>query len=241
MNVLITDTSSGFGNALAREFLETGATVYGISPRPNDPLNSYANYHHLTHSLKQLDELRLQLSNFVGSVKELDLVILNAGMIPEFNDIRKTPIEKISTVMNVNLLANKLIIDTLLERVPDIYQIVAISSGTAINGDRGWNAYAISKAALNTLMKLYAREVPETHFSAIEPGIVDGVWDEGISRVPDDTYQQVNGLNINLNGRITNPEYAANYLVEAMGIVLQEESGTYTEVKDLLLAPELGY
>jgi benzil reductase ((S)-benzoin forming) len=240
MNVLITDTSSGFGNALAREFLETGATVYGISPRSNDSLNSYADYHHLTQNLMQLDEVRERLNNFVGGVNEIDLAILNAGMLPEFNDIRKTPIEKITTVMNVNLLANKLIIDTLLERVPHVYQIVAISSGTAISGDRGWNAYAISKAALNTLMKLYAREIPETHFSAIEPGIIDGVWDEGVSRATDKTYQQVNGLDINLNGRITNPEYAANYLVEAMGIVLQEESGTYTEVKDLLLAPELG-
>ena len=35
------------------------------------------------------------------------------------------------------------------------------------------------------------------------------------------------------------PVYAANYMVEAMGIILQEESGTYRDVRDLLFSPEL--
>jgi benzil reductase ((S)-benzoin forming) len=242
MNVLITDTNSGFGHALAMEFLNTGASVYGISRWPNNRLNDFPDYYHLTQDLMKLDELKNNVINFLGNLETLDLVILNAGMLPEFKDIRKTPIENITSMLNVNLLANKLIVDIILERVPDVYQIVAISSGTAINGNRGWNGYAISKAALNTLIKLYAGEIPDTHFSAIEPGIIDAETDEEIYSLLNKSPRDVNGqLEINKNGKITNPKYAANYMVEAMGIILQEESGTYSEVRDILLAPELGY
>jgi len=243
MKILITDTGSGFGHALAMEFLENGASVYGISRRSNSYLKKYKHYHHLTHDLINHQELNVQLKNFLARVKTLDLVILNAGILFGINDIRKTSIEDIVTVMNVNLLANKVIIDTLLETVSHVYQIVAISSGSAIKGSRGWNAFALSKAALNTLIKLYAREIPETHFSALEPGIVDTDLHETTRRLTEEDIYPVarelkrNGMNS--NGNLSDQNYAANYLVEAMGIILQEESGTYRDVRDILLTPEL--
>jgi len=239
MNVLITGTDSGFGRAVALEFLNTGASVYGIDSRFNNKLKNYEDYHHLLQDLTGLDELGDQLNDFLAGVKTLDLVILNSDMQPEINDLRETTIEKITTVMNNNVWANKVIIDTLIERVPNIYQVVAISSGAAINCARGWNAYAISKAALNTLMKLYAREIPETHFSALEPGITDTDPRENISPLNgSNSYpvvRKLKGIHRDLN--ITYPEYAANYLVEAMGIVLQEESGSYKDVRDILFSP----
>ncbi|TVR69516.1 MAG: hypothetical protein EA408_12490 [Marinilabiliales bacterium] len=51
MNVLITDTGSVFGHALALEYLNTGAHVYGISKMSNDQLNRYVNYNHLKHDV----------------------------------------------------------------------------------------------------------------------------------------------------------------------------------------------
>ncbi len=241
MNVLITDTSSRFGHALSLEFLKTGAVVYGISPRLNDRLANYVDYHHLNYDLSELENLKSRLENFLDGASTLDLVILNAGMIPEFNDIRNTSVEKISDVMKVSVLAHKVIIDTLLEQVPAVYQVVALSPGNAVKGDDGWNAYALSRAALNTLMKLYALEIPETHFSAIGPGFIDGDPDEIYSRLAREDDMNISGLyGINKNGHLTNPEYAANCLVEAMGIMLQEDSGSCKAVSEILLAPELG-
>jgi benzil reductase ((S)-benzoin forming) len=241
MNVLITDTGSRFGHALSLEFLKTGAVVYGIGSRSNDRLTNYVDYHPLICDLSDIEDFKPRFKNFLDGVSTLDLVILNAGNIPEFNDIRNTSIEKIRDVMEVNVLASKVIIDTLLEQIPAVYQVVALSSGTAVKRDRGWNAYALSRAALNTLMKLYAYEVPEIHFSAIEPGFIDGDPDEIYSRLVMEGDTPINGLyGINKNGQLTNPEYAANCLVEAMGIMLQEESGSYKAVSEILLAPELG-
>jgi benzil reductase ((S)-benzoin forming) len=241
MNVLITDTGSRFGQALALEFLKTGAIVYGISPVANELVTKYVDYHGLICDLSDLNAFKSGFKAFLDGTHTIDLVILNAGIIPELNDIKNTSIEKINRVMDVNVLANKLIIDTLMEQVPSVYQVVALSSGPAVNGAPGWNAYALSKAALNTLIKLYAHEIPEIHFSAIEPGYIDGEPDEVFSRLVKESDKHISGLyGINRYGHLTHPEYAANCLVEAMGIMLQEESGSFKDISEILLAPELG-
>jgi benzil reductase ((S)-benzoin forming) len=236
MNILITGTSSGIGHALAIEFLEHGSNVYGISRKFNDKLKTYEAYRHLSHDLLKHDTLPGKLGDFLEGVKTLDLVILNAGIIINVNDLKKTPVDEITTVMKVNVWANKVIIDTLLEKVPSVYQVVAISCGSVINNARGFNAYSLSKFALNKMIKLYSREITKTHFSALAPGLIDSNLQEHISRLPNkNNYSIIRKLrSMRENGQLTNPYYAANYLVEAMGTVLQEKSGTYRDVKDIL-------
>lgn len=241
MKVLITDTGSVFGHALALEYLNTGARVYGISQRSNDQLDKYVNYNHLTHDIEKLDQLVIKLNDFLGQVKIFDLVVLNADAVSVKQEIRKTTTDQILDAININVLVNKVIIDVLLDNAYAIYQIVAISSGALISSARGWNAYAVSKSALNTLMRLYAREVPETHFSALDPGMTGRADDEsepGLSPKKEHPVSK-NLKEVNKKGNIPDPVYAANYMVEAMGIILQEESGTYRDVRDLFFSPEL--
>jgi benzil reductase ((S)-benzoin forming) len=87
------------------------------------------------------------------------------------------------------------------------------------------------------MIKFYSREIPEIHFSALAPGLIDSNLQEHISRLDrNDGYAVVKKLkNMRENGQLTNPYIAANYLVEAMGTVLQEESGSYRDVRDILL------
>ena len=54
-----------------------------------------------------------------------------------------------------------------------VAQIVMIFSGATVLGNRGWPGYGLSKAALNMLAKLYAHDFPDTHISALAPGIID--------------------------------------------------------------------
>jgi benzil reductase ((S)-benzoin forming) len=237
MNILITGTNTGIGHALAIEFLDHGATVYGISRHFNDKLKNYDDYHHLSQDLMKLEELQENLTDFLSDVNTLDLVVLNAGILININDLRKTPLDEITTVMRVNVWANKVIIDTLLEKTPNLYQVVAISCGSVINNARGLNAYSLSKLALNKMIKLYAREITKTHFSAIAPGYIDSSLQKHIAQLPNlNNYPVIKKLRImREKGQLTEPRYAANYLVEAMGTILQEESGAYREVKDILL------
>ena len=73
--------------------------------------------------------------------------------------------------MDVNVWANKLIYDTLLEMQIQVGQLVAISSGAAINGSAGQGALHI-KVALNLMFRVYAQENPTTHFTCLAPGLV---------------------------------------------------------------------
>ena len=235
MNILITGTNSGIGNALTREHLEKGARVYGISRRFNTNLRKYADYHHLSHDLSDHTTMGEKLKQLLDGEIVLDQVILNAGMLPEINDIRDTSLEEIHRVMDVNVWVNKVLLDALFRMVPEIHQVVAISSGASRSGSRGWNVYAISKAALNMLIMLYSREIPETHFSAIAPGVVDTGMQDSIFTLPDDVrFRVVSRLKeMKRNREMKDPREAAVHLIEAMGYVLQRESGSYMDIREL--------
>ncbi|MFO7924519.1 MAG: SDR family NAD(P)-dependent oxidoreductase [Bacteroidales bacterium] len=243
MTILLTDTGSVFGHALAMEYLNTGSQVYGISKRHNDQLEKYVNYNHLKHDVQKIDNLDKKLKDFLGHVKIFDLVVLNADTFPVKQEIRNTTVNQIIDAMNINVLANKIIINALLDSTSEIYQVVAISTEVLVSSARGWNAYAISKSALNTLMRLYAREIPQTHFSAIDPGMTDDTT-TGESFIPGNNKKyKVSGKirGVQNKGNIPDPIYAANYMVEAMGIVLQEKSGSYKDVREMLFSTELSH
>jgi len=136
----------------------------------------------------------------------------------------------------VNVWANKVLLDTLIQCVDRIHQVVAISSGASVSGSRGWNVYAISKAALNMMIKLYAKERPETHFTALAPGVVDTKMQDYIYNQEDDGRFEVVRKLKQMRDRkeMADPRENALALIEAMGIVLQYESGRFIDVRDLL-------
>lgn len=233
--MFITGTNSGIGNALAKAYLEKGAVVYGISRRFNSRMEKYADYYHLSYDLRDVVHLKERLQEFLGNADTLDQVILNAGTLPPINDMQDTTMEEILHVMMVNVWSNKVLLDTLIQTVAKIHQVVAISSGAAVSGSRGWNVYAISKAALNMMIKLYSKEMPEIHFTALAPGVVDTKMQELIYNQKDgDRFEIVSKLRQMRDEKImTDPRENALQLIEAMGIVLQEESGQFIDVRDL--------
>jgi len=93
------------------------------------------------------------------------LVVLNAGILPAFADLKDTGMADIKDSMQVNVWANKVLLDYLLATIPEIKQVIGISSGASQSGHRGWNAYAISKAALNMLLALYSFHRFSTRFN----------------------------------------------------------------------------
>jgi benzil reductase ((S)-benzoin forming) len=123
-----------------------------------------------------------------------------------------------------------------------MHQVVAITSGSMINNAKSLHIYSLSKSALNSLIKLYSAEIPKTHFTALAPGLIDSGLQEYISRFPEDeNCPVIRKLKImRSTGKLTDPRFAANYLVEAMGTILQEESGSFIDVNDILF-PDIGF
>ncbi len=171
--VFITGVSSGLGQALAQAYLDQDWVVYGLSRRAPADLLGDKRFHFARIDLAQLAAIEAPLTKLIAGSQEFDLMVLNAGVLGSFGDMTAVPLSTMQQVMDINLWANKVILDTLVTAEIRLPQVVAISSGASTSGSRGWNAYGISKAALNMLVKLYANELPQTHFCALAPGLID--------------------------------------------------------------------
>ena len=232
MNILITGTSKGLGEGLARHYLNKGYIVIGLSRSSNNNLHSYENFTYYSVDLSNLDSLPAKFKSILVNTPKIDLAILNAGILGKIADMRESSLTNIKKVMDTNVWSNKILIDNLVKyNTPN--QIVAISSGAAISGSRGWNAYSLSKAALNMLISLYADEIPEVHFSALAPGLVDTQMQEYISSLPEDkqfpTMQRLKKARGTAD--MPKPNNIAPKIAETINKIQEELSGSFFDVR----------
>jgi NAD(P)-dependent dehydrogenase (short-subunit alcohol dehydrogenase family) len=181
--IIITGTSSGIGFGLAEHYLTQGNIVIGMSRRANEQLSNYQNYEHLEIDITNQEAVKKAFEDFKNREFYIKLLVLNAGVLGEIKYLETIEIDAAKQVMEINLWANKLIIDELIKQKTECRQIVAISSGAARNGNAGWGPYSISKAALNILIQTYAAEQTNIHFTAVAPGLVDTAMQDYISSV----------------------------------------------------------
>jgi NAD(P)-dependent dehydrogenase (short-subunit alcohol dehydrogenase family) len=234
--ILITGTSSGLGDGLARYLSSRNHTVYGISRNDNAKLRKCASYHHVFGDLTKRNAMENVLKPVLDTNSEWDLLVLNAGVLGEIGDMHEVSTESMKSVMEINLWANKYLLDFLIKSEVKVKQVVAISSGAAVNGNRGWNAYSLSKAALNMMMQLYAQELPDTHFSALAPGLVDTEMQAHIAtlesdeRFPSfDRLREARGTD-----KMPRPLELAPKLLEAMdALKANYPSGSFADIRSM--------
>lgn len=232
--VLLTGVSSGIGLALSKAYLAENCKVWGTSRRAPHELLEQANFHFASLDLGLPDTIPEVISGLLAKQQSLDLVILNAGQLGVFGDLANADLKDLQTTMQVNVWANKILLDCLFGSGLSVSQVVTISSGASVNGNRGWSGYSISKAALNMLTRLYAQEQPDTHFTALAPGIVDtAIQDELLKRQPDKRYPSVEVLRSKRNSPdMPGSEEAAPYLIDAIARLPElVESGAYADVR----------
>lgn len=228
---MITGVSSGLGRALAENQLQAGREVWGCSRRVPEELVE-----------KGLRHLELDLSDEQGAAAlrawlpegaVWDLVILNAARLGEIRDMAETPLSDLRLAMEVNVWSQKWTLDALFDRSAVVRQVVAISSGASQSGNRGWNGYGISKAAMNMLVALYAAERPETHFTALAPGLVETAMQDYLGGLPDDPRFPTVARLKQARGTSDMPDAAtcARALEEVFPKLLQYESGSYVDVR----------
>ena len=145
-----------------------------------------------------------------------------------------TPLEDFKSIMHTNVWANKLLLDEIL-KTTEVSQVVTISSGAAVNGNKGWGAYSMSKAALNMLTKLYAAEYPETHFCALAPGLIDTAMQDylcGLEKEED--FPSINKLkNARGTENMPGPDEAGQKIAAVIPELLDLKSGSFTDVRSM--------
>lgn len=228
-NILITGVSSGLGEALAKAYLENGDNVYAIGKTLPKKLDHYPHFFFFPYDLSETFMIQSTLNEFFTH-RSFDIVILNAGLLGDIQTLSQTDLNDIKEVMEVNVWANKELIDTLSANA-QVKQIIGISSGAAVNGSKGWGAYSLSKSGLNMLLNVYAKELPEIHFTALAPGVIHTPMVQHImNEVNDEIYPSAKRLK---EGHIQSPEQAAQNLIALFPKLLKYESGSFLDVRTM--------
>ena len=84
--------------------------------------------------------------------------------------LQELSIEEMQEVYNLNVYANKELLDILMQI--DVKNIFIISSGASKTGYKGWGSYSLSKAGVNMLVNLYSNEMFNTKIIALSPGVI---------------------------------------------------------------------
>lgn len=161
---------------MARLMLEQGHRVFGISRSAPLQCMGHPNFHYCPADLSDLPAAAEHLARFFRqhSVDRVWRLFLNAGLfsqrIAPMQDVAQADLDYL---MKVNVWANKMLLDLLLNQGVHIDTCVISSSIAGVRARNGFNGYAISKAALNMMIKLYALENPEIFFAVLGLCFVD--------------------------------------------------------------------
>jgi len=121
----------------------------------------------------KIDQLGAALYQRFG---KLDVLVGNAGVLGTLSPLGHIVPKTWSEVMDVNLTANWRLIRSLdpLLRRSESGRVVFTTCAAATEAAAYWGAYAASKAALETMARIYAGEVTTTGIKVnlVDPGVV---------------------------------------------------------------------
>ena len=180
---LVTGASRGIGAAVARRLAAEGADVVAVARTVGglEELDDDIRAHGRRATLVPLDLADgAAIDRLGGALAErhgrLDVLVGNAADLGRLGPIAQFSPQEWQAVIDLNLTANWRLIrafDPLL-RASDAGRAIFVTSGAARAARAYWGAYAVSKAALEMLVRTYAAEVARTAVRAnlIDPGIV---------------------------------------------------------------------
>jgi NAD(P)-dependent dehydrogenase (short-subunit alcohol dehydrogenase family) len=157
--VLIARTVGGL------EEVDDAVQAAGAGPATLVPLDLRA--------VEAIDQLGASLHERFGRV---DVLVGNAGVLGTLGPAGHIRPTDWAEVMDVNVTANWRLIRSLdpLLRRSAAGRAIFVTSGIAAQAKAYWGAYAVSKAALEMLVRTYAAEIAKTTVRAnlLDPGVV---------------------------------------------------------------------
>jgi benzil reductase ((S)-benzoin forming) len=232
MNILITGHSRGLGAALATAYLAQDSRVFGLARGTLATADS--RLLQVSADFAQPHTLKRALADLLPPAIALDIVYLNAGVLGPISAANALSLEAARTVMDVNVWANKVLLDCLHGRMPAPKQIILMSSGAALRGSYGWGAYALSKATLNMLAQIYAHEFPQSHLTALAPGLIDTAMQATIRDSSARDFPSLARLHAaHGSDAMPNAELVAARIVAMAGALKQLPSGGFVDLRAL--------
>ena len=198
--VLVTGSTRGIGYATAQNLYEHGAIVLLNSQSADDA--------EIVQQFKDRDRIRFysaDISNpseltalrdkITSDFGRLDLLVANAGILPQPSGISSITDENINLTIDVNLKGtfNTLkIFGRLIQNTSENGSIVVVSSVDGIIGEPYGVIYSATKAGIISLAKSFARQYSEplVRVNAVAPGLIDTPLTATTGEDPSDTTSQ---------------------------------------------------
>ncbi|MEI7758095.1 MAG: glucose 1-dehydrogenase [Bacteroidota bacterium] len=188
---LITGASKGIGEATARFFAACGARVI-INSRKQDDLDKVSESIRATGgdcvgyaaNAGDIAACKELIAKVIASHGGIDILVNNAATNPVFGPVDDCEEWAFDKIMSVNVKApfelGKLVHP--LMKIRGGGSIINISSVAGIRPDPGLGIYSVSKAALNMLTKVTAKEygVDNIRVNSICPGLIKTKFSEAL-------------------------------------------------------------
>jgi len=178
---LVTGASRGIGRAAAIALAGAGAhviltarTVGGLEETDDAVRQAGGSATLVPLNLRDFDAIDRLGASIFDRWGRLDALLGNAGVLGQLTPLAHLEPKVFQEVMEVNLIANWRLIRSMdpLLRASDAGRVLFVTSGAARKHTAYWGAYAVSKAALETLALTYAAECEPTNIKVnlINPG-----------------------------------------------------------------------
>ncbi len=179
---LVTGASRGIGRAVAKRYAQEGADLIltartvGALEELDDEIRAINGKSSLLVplDLKTFDAIDQLGAGLYERFGRLDVLVGNAGVLGQMSPLAHTEPKHWQEAIDVNLTANWRLIRSLdpLLRLSDAGRAIFVTSGAARGPRAYWGAYAVSKAALEMLVGIYAQENLQGKVRAnlIDPG-----------------------------------------------------------------------
>jgi dehydrogenase/reductase SDR family member 4 len=188
---LITGASKGIGFGIAEIFAAAGAKVV-ISSRKQEALDEMASLLNskgyevtgIACNVGNMEDLPLLVEKAVEKYGTIDILVNNAATNPVFGPVHETSLEAFDKIMNVNVKASfelsRLCFPYL--RKSSGASVINISSIGGISPEHGLGIYSVSKAALISLTKVFAKEWGDANIrvNVICPGLIQTKFSEAL-------------------------------------------------------------
>jgi NAD(P)-dependent dehydrogenase (short-subunit alcohol dehydrogenase family) len=168
---LVTGASRGIGAAAAEALAAAGAHIIAVARTVGglEALDDKIKAKGGTATLVPLDLTDYEgIDRLGGALYErfgkLDVLLGNAGVLGPLSPLGHIDPKQWDNVLSVNVTANWRLIRSMdpLLRLSDAGRAIFVTSGAATNVRAFWGPYAVSKAALDALVRSYAEETKNT-------------------------------------------------------------------------------
>jgi NAD(P)-dependent dehydrogenase (short-subunit alcohol dehydrogenase family) len=178
---LVTGATRGLGRAIAISYAKAGAHVIAVG-RTQGALEELDDEIQKVGEAATLLTLDLRKGDKIDGLGptiyerwgKLDIFVGNAAMLGPLSPLPHVTAEAWQHVIDVNLTANWRLIRTLdpLLKLSDAGRVILVSSGAAEGRYAYWGPYAVSKAGVECMGKMYAAECENSpvRVAIVNPG-----------------------------------------------------------------------